>query len=148
MVIPILSDGLTAVYDKVDACLIAGLGGDVIASILEKDDISGIETFILQPMSRAENLRKRIYALGLKIDDEVLLEDMGRIYVIIKASKGKGELSDFEAFIGPKVLEKKNDKLFIPYIEKNLRYAQSKAKGDDKMKPVVERLEKLIKEML
>ena len=56
-VIPVLSDGLSYAHDKAETVIIAGLGGDVISYILEKDDISEIKCFLLQAMSKAEIIR-------------------------------------------------------------------------------------------
>ncbi len=129
-VIPVLSDGLSFVCDKADTVLIAGLGGEVISEILKKDDISKIKTFILQPMTRADKLRETLVLLGLKIDKEVLVSDAGKIYSIIKASHGKAEYSPLEILAGPFILKEKGE-LFTPYIEKIIRYEESKAKGED-----------------
>ncbi len=128
-VIPILADGLSFAHDKAQTVLIAGLGGEVISEILKKDDIKNIKTFILQPMSRADKLRETLVLLGLKIDKEVLVKDAGKIYSVIKASFGKEEYSPLEIKVGPVILKYRGE-LFIEYIEKILRYEESKAKGD------------------
>lgn len=144
-VIPVLSDGLSFVSDKADTVLIAGLGGEVISEILKKDNIKNIKTFILQPMTRADKLRETLVFLGLKIDREILVKDGGKIYSVIKASKGKADYSPIELIAGPVILKEKGE-LFIPYIEKILRYEESKAKGEDgeKHKEIVKMLKKLL----
>ncbi len=129
-VIPVLADGLSYVWDKADTVLIAGLGGEVISEILKKDDIKNIKTFILQPMTRADKLRETLVLLGLKIDKEILIKDAGKIYSIIKASKGMEKYSPLQLKVGPRVLENRGE-LFTPYVEKILRYEESKAKGNE-----------------
>ncbi|MBR6720366.1 MAG: SAM-dependent methyltransferase [Clostridia bacterium] len=129
-VIPVLSDGLSFAHDKAETVIIAGLGGDVISYILEKDDISKIKCFILQPMSKADTLRETLVCLGLKIEDEILVSDMGRIYAIIKAVPGKAEYTPLEMVAGPVIINKKGE-YFSEYALRLIRYEESRAKGEN-----------------
>lgn len=123
-----LSDGLSAVYDKADTVIIAGMGGELIAGILEKYPLGGIKNFVLQPMNRADKLREALLRLNIKIDDECLVSDMGRIYAVIRASHGKSELSRGEILAGP-VIIKKRGALFGEYLDRIIRYEESKTKN-------------------
>lgn len=129
-VIPVLSDGLSYAHDKAETVIIAGLGGDVISYILEKDDISKIKCFLLQPMSKADTLRETLVRIGLKIEDETLVSDMGRIYSVIKAVPGKAEYTPLEIVAGPAIIKKKGEH-FPEYAKRLIRYEESRAKGEN-----------------
>ena len=144
-VIPVLSDGLSYAHDKAETVIIAGLGGDVISYILEKDDISEIKCFLLQPMSKADTLRETIVRLHLKIEDEILVSDMGRIYAIIKAVPGKAEYTPLELVAGPVIIKKKGEH-FSEYSKRLIRYEESRAKGEngEMHREIAERLKEMI----
>ena len=78
-----LSDGLTLLNkDEADALVIAGMGGKLMISILEKKDIRqlGIKTSMLQPQSDIPEFRQYLRDKGYLIEDErVVLED-GKYY--------------------------------------------------------------------
>lgn len=83
----ILSDGLENVpMDGVTDIIIAGMGGETIADIIGNPDISfdGIH-LILQPMTKAEILRKELYRHGFCITSEHIVEDGDKMYVIMCA---------------------------------------------------------------
>lgn len=145
-VIPVLSDGLSFAKDKAETVIIAGLGGDVISYILKKDDISKIKCFILQPMSKAEVLRETLGEVNLKIEDEILVSDMGRTYCIIKAVPGKEEYSPLELVAGPVVIKKKGEH-FSEYATRLIRYEESRAKGEngEMHREIAEKLKEMIK---
>ncbi len=124
----LLSDGLNAVYDKADTVIIAGMGGELIAGILEKYPLEKIKNFVLQPMNRADKLREALLRLRLKIDDECLVSDMGRIYAVIRASHGEMELSRAEVLSGPVIIKKRGE-LFPRYLDRIIRYEESKTKS-------------------
>lgn len=65
--------------------IIAGMGGELITEIMEQD--SRLKNckyrFILQPMSKAEHLRKYLADYGYEILSESKAESGGRIYAVI-----------------------------------------------------------------
>lgn len=127
-VIPLLCNGLSAVYDKVQTVIIAGMGGELIAEILSEYPLDGIEKFILQPMNRGDKLREALMKLSLKIDEERLVSDMGRIYAVMAVSHGEMRLSRAEALAGPYIVKNKGP-LFSEYIDRIIRYEESKTKN-------------------
>lgn len=86
----ILSDGLKNVpLEGVSDIVIAGMGGETIAEIIGDCDCS-IDDFakirwILQPMSKPEHLRKKLYEYQLKIISEKIIEDGDKLYVVMCA---------------------------------------------------------------
>ena len=86
----ILSDGLENVsLEGVSDIVIAGMGGETIAAIIEQSDMEGFDNdevqWILQPMTKPEILRKKLYENGFYITGEYAVEDGEKIYVIITA---------------------------------------------------------------
>ena len=79
-------DGLTVLAGHFpQAVVLAGMGGETIASILsEKRDWFSACTFVLQPMTRADVLRARLYENGFLVSEERLAEDAGHIYPILQ----------------------------------------------------------------
>lgn len=100
-----LGDGLSPVREgEADTIVIAGMGGEVIASILAAAD--WVKTrrplLLLQPMTSAEELRCFLSDGGFSIRRELAVEDAGRVYAIIAAEyTGEcGAYSEAEAYIG------------------------------------------------
>ena len=89
-----LGDGLAVVSpEEVDTVVIAGMGGENIASILARASwtAGGRHTLLLQPQTRAETLRAFLAENGYMIRREALVEDRGTIYPVMEA--GGGEMS-------------------------------------------------------
>ncbi len=90
-----LSDGLREYSsDECDTIIIAGMGGETIASILKdapwtKD---GNHKLILQPMTLPEELRFFLYTNGYKITKEILCKEGKKIYLCICAIGGGEKL--------------------------------------------------------
>lgn len=99
----ILCNGLDAVDpSEADTVVIAGMGGENIADILQRAIWTRENTtLILQPMSRAEVLRMELSSLGLCTEGEYLVEDSGRLYSILVARGGKTyNYSESELYTG------------------------------------------------
>ena len=89
----VLSDGLENVdLEGVSDIVIAGMGGETIAGIIEKLDMDcDFESirWILQPMTKPEYLRKKLYEFELKITSEKIVQDGDKMYVIMCAEYNK-----------------------------------------------------------
>ena len=84
----VLSDGLENIdIDGVTDIIIAGMGGETIAKILTAPIAARGEErrFILQPMTKAEILRRELYRLGYRITEEKAVEDGDKLYVVMCA---------------------------------------------------------------
>ena len=112
-VIPRFADGLAAIEpaDKVDAITIAGMGGSLIASILEKgkDKLTGIKRLILQPNVGESQLREWLMNNHYQIMTEKIIEEDNHIYEIIVAEPSvvPFRYSKYELDFGPFLLENK-----------------------------------------
>lgn len=105
-----LGDGLSPIKEfEVDIILIAGMGGILISDILNaaKEKLDTYETYILQAMVGAKELRKYLLNNGFKIIDEELAKEDDKIYEIIVAQRGLQVFNkeiDYE--INPLLIEK------------------------------------------
>lgn len=112
-VIPRLADGLAAIEpaDKVDTITIAGMGGSLIASILEKgkDKLTRIKRLILQPNIGESQLREWLMNNHYQIMTEKIIEEDNHIYEIIVAEPSvvPFRYSKYELDFGPFLLESK-----------------------------------------
>ena len=108
----ILADGLAGVKGlPVTDVVIAGMGGELIASIISAADWIFEKKYrlILQPMTHSEILRRELLSWGFLIIDEVLTEssDGKRIYTTLCAEyNGENTLEQWSA--GELLLGKKN----------------------------------------
>ena len=100
----VLSDGLKNVNGEgVSDIVIAGMGGETIVKILNECqfDLNEIR-LILQPMTKAEILRKWLADYGYKIVSENGVSEGEKLYTVITASAMPGceSLTEFEALRG------------------------------------------------
>lgn len=134
-VIPRLADGLAAIEpaDKVDTITIAGMGGSLIASILEKgkDKLTEIKRLVLQPNVGESQLREWLMNNHYQIMTEKIIEEDNHIYEIIVAEPSvvPFRYSKYELDFGPFLLENKG-----PIFKKKWReYLQREAHVIDQM---------------
>ena len=113
-------DGLGALKaGEVNTVCIAGMGGKLIADILEAQPeiFEGLEYAVLQPQNAALYLRQWLYEHGWHIEDERLSKADGRIYQIMLARPGETAMpGQMELFAGPVILRRRQE-LFSEYIK-------------------------------
>ena len=106
-----MADGLAAVEeaDEITAVTIAGMGGPLIVSILEKHPqaLKTVTRLILQPNIHAKAIREWAMANGWAIQDEVILEEDGKIYEVLVLQRGEMKLNEAQTLLGPKLMETK-----------------------------------------
>ena len=92
-----VGDGLNPVEcDEADTVVIAGLGGDVMAGILQRGRESGkdFEYYILSPNTHAERVRAEICNTNHTIVYDGRVEQAGKVYPLIKTMRGGKEKLD------------------------------------------------------
>jgi tRNA (adenine22-N1)-methyltransferase len=110
-----LGDGL-AVIDpgEVDCITIAGMGGSLIATILEQGraKLGQVKRLILQPNISAISVREWLLENKWGLIAEEILEEDGKIYEILVAEQGNEQRAyqDFEKglLLGPYLIKDKN----------------------------------------
>ena len=102
-----LCDGLSGIGpDEADVIAIAGLGGENIAAILSKAPWTkdGRHTLLLQPMTRAETLRRFLSENGYAIRREALARERDILYPVMEVAGGEMRLTAGQCYGGAKLL--------------------------------------------
>lgn len=111
-----LANGLAAFEeaDQVSVITIAGMGGRLIARILEEglDKLASVQRLILQPNNREDDLRIWLQAHGFLIVAESILEEAGKFYEILVVEVGQMKLSASDVRFGP-FLSKEVSPVFV-----------------------------------
>jgi tRNA (adenine22-N1)-methyltransferase len=91
--------------------VLAGMGGRTIAKILDAAPaiVRAADTLVLQPQEPVVPARRWLYANGWRIADENLVEETGRIYLVIRAVHERPEpVDDLLLEVGPVLAAKKH----------------------------------------
>ena len=111
-----LANGLASFEetDQVSVITIAGMGGRLIARILEEglDKLANVERLILQPNNREDDLRIWLQENGFQIVAESILEEAGKFYEILVVEAGQMRLSASDVRFGP-FLSKEISPVFV-----------------------------------
>ena len=117
-----LANGLDDIRpEEAEVIVIAGMGGENIAGILEAAPwtADGKHTLLLAPHTKSEQLRSFLMDHGYTIVREALVRDRGTIYPVMEVTAGAMELTIGQIYGGTKLL---NDPLGDRYlIEKIIR---------------------------
>lgn len=82
-----LSDGLKQVAPgEADTVVVAGMGGPLMERILQ-GRLGDFAHFVLSPQSEIPHFRRFLLAEGMQIDEETMLIDEGKYYVILNVSQ-------------------------------------------------------------
>ena len=95
-----LSNGFDEIAEEeFDEAVIAGMGGLLICDILRRTPYRNSKSFILQPMSDPEEVRRWLYLHGFEITREKAACEGKRVYVVmgtLSANPGKEEKEYFK----------------------------------------------------
>jgi tRNA (adenine22-N1)-methyltransferase len=117
-----LGNGLAGVRPwEADTIVIAGMGGENIASILSSASwtADGRHTLLLQPQTHGEDLRRFLMDHGYAIRQEALVYDRGTIYPCMAVTAGEMSLTLGQLWGGAKLLHDPLGERYI--IEKIIR---------------------------
>lgn len=107
-----LGGGLETVSEnEADTVIIAGMGGLLIAQILEESDAvaKSAKTLILQPMTAIPELREYLNKNGYIIETEYIVREEEKLYTIILATVGEDiPYSKAELYMGKKIEKNEN----------------------------------------
>ena len=124
-----LCDGLTGLApEEAEVVCIAGLGGEKIAAILQKAPwtADGRHTLLLQPMTRADVLRRFLAEHGYCIRRETVVRERETLYALMEAGAGEMSLTPGQLQGGAALL---HDPLGDRYLIEQILRLQSAAAG-------------------
>ena len=99
--------------------VVAGMGGTTIKRLLAVAPLilHRLERLILQPVTGAGDLRLWLVDNDWRLVEEALVEEKGRLYVILVAEQGKEATKDrLLVEMGPRLIEK-SDPFLVSYLE-------------------------------
>ena len=115
-----------------DTIIIAGMGGELIASILEAAPWTSQKdtTLILQPNSFIPYLTRWLVEHGFQITDASLVKDAGKLYQILVVKPGQGAVitSETQGLVNSLYFEKR-DPLLAEYLDSLLKRYTAAEKG-------------------
>jgi tRNA (adenine22-N1)-methyltransferase len=111
-----MGDGLEVIQPgEVDCITIAGMGGALIASILDngKEKLTSVKRLVLQPNISAISIRKWFVENNWQLIDEEILEEDGKIYEILIGEKGDSHKPykknpEMGLLVGPYLVQKQD----------------------------------------
>lgn len=112
-------DGCPA--DEIDTVIIAGMGGENIAGILERAPWTREKLLILQPMSKSDALRAFLIENGYAILSEHLIRDGGILYQALTAQGGVPTVHTPAELIAGRFALLEDNSLFPEYLEATIR---------------------------
>ncbi len=145
-----LADGISQLPETIDTVVVAGMGGELIVSILESQPkrLKNVKTLILAPNTDTPEVRKALNTLGFAIIDETMVEEKRHVYEIIMAQRGAQDLNELDLLYGP-CLRKAKSKAFVRHWDlrkatvKELLKKDISEKRREELKKEQERLELL-----
>jgi tRNA (adenine22-N1)-methyltransferase len=145
-----LCRGLSGIApQEADTVVIAGMGGENIASILAAAPWSadGRHTLLLQPMTRAEVLRGFLAESGYCVTREALVLDRGTLYPVLEARGGTMALSLGQRYGGAALVRDPLEDRYL--IEQILRFqtavaGRNRSRGEPAASGETERLRDIL----
>lgn len=105
-----VSDGFKSIPEPFTLAVIAGMGGEVMAGILRGAGLKG-EAVVLSPNIDPQYVRRAVMDSGYRITREELVRDAGRLYPVMRAEKGRKEMTAIELEAGPCLMERPGSEL-------------------------------------
>ena len=125
-----LTNGLCGIAPVgVDAVVIAGMGGELIADILSRWDYTENPaiTYLLQPMTRPVHLRQWLYTHRFTLQEERCCRANGKLYTVLQAQYTGCATEETPAALYFGALDLENDPLAGEYREQVLRLREEYA---------------------
>lgn len=135
----VLSNGLDAINgNDIDDILIAGMGGELIADILDRCDYVRDKHVILNPMTHPEIARKWLFDNGFDIINDIIVPDGKHHYSIFDArfTGHITEKTEIDYFLGN--ISDFSDKEYFVHL---LSYLNNKQKGGADYKMLISFIE-------
>lgn len=115
-----LGDGLEKITDQTEVVVISGMGGELVAKILNEGNHKNVKRFVLQPNRNVRAVRTMIMELDYRIIDEIVLEDSDKFYDVLVVESGTITYTEKQLKYGPINLLQR-PYYFIKRLEKDLK---------------------------
>ena len=89
----VLSDGFDRIPRTYNIVVVAGMGGELIADILERGQLESRVVLVLSPMTAAEDLRQYLYEHCYQISSEKIAREKEKLYTVMQAEKVQQKVS-------------------------------------------------------
>lgn len=137
-----LCNGLDGIgEDECDTVIIAGMGGELIASILEKCPYIKSKELVLQPMTHPEAVRRFLFENAFEIERDIIVSEGRRSYCVIRAVPG-GKVVDYDQvdlYLGK--IDDFSDKNYFIRLKNTL---ENRQKGGADYSAVIERIKEIL----
>ncbi|MER2080121.1 MAG: class I SAM-dependent methyltransferase [Ruminococcus sp.] len=140
-----LSDGLKNIdAGEAEDIVIAGMGGELIARILDECTFSrdSEKHFILQPMTRSEELIRWLNANGFSILGQDCCLAADKCYTVLSVSYTGAPAADDELYSYLGKLDPGNNATHLRFVEGHIRRLLKQAKGEARFAALAEKLKK------
>jgi len=97
----VLSDGLEQLDVYVDVVVISGMGGGLIAEILQNHSLRNVKRVILQPNNDTYKIREILEKIEFHIVDELIINEKNRLYDLIVIEPGIEIYDNLQTTFGP-----------------------------------------------
>lgn len=138
----VISNGLENVEEnEADDVLIAGMGGELIASILSDCSYVNKKHLILNPMTHPELARKWLYDNGFEIENDIIVSEGKHSYSVFDAyyTGIKKKYDEADCFLGN--IKDFSDKNYFLHL---LSYLRNKEKGGADYADLILKTEEII----
>ncbi len=147
----ILSDGLKNIDVKdYNTIVISGMGTSTILDILsDEDKLKNINKLIIQSNNDYYELRKEITKKDYYINNEKIVYDKEKYYLIIEFKKGKQKYKKEELYYGPIASKNKENKAYFEFLlQKNLEILKNVPQNKINLRKDLEKHIKIINKIL
>lgn len=137
-----LSDGTESIAsEEYDTLIIAGMGGELICSILAGEKNLKDKHIVLNPMTHPELAREFLYSNGFEIENDIIVKDAKHFYSV------------FDAYYAGNILPKKRSDYYIgnitdftnrEYFVHLINYLKNKEKSGEDLSDIISALEEKI----
>lgn len=129
----ILSDGLKSFTKTADTFVLAGMGTELIWSIMEDYPFKAEDTIIIQSNTKHFELRHLLNDNGFIITKEIYMTDQGKPVFIQVVKLGKtAPMSACDAHLGAYLIEHRDD-VYTEYLEQRKDYLKAIAHNNTKL---------------
>lgn len=142
-----LSNGLKEIkVDEVDDVVIAGMGGELIATILDDCDFAkdNSKHFILQPMTKSEVLIKWLCENGFEIQKQDCCVAANKCYTVLLVQYTGKVIARDEVYYYLAELNPNENETHLRFVNSHIKRLMNQANGDVRFAVLANKLKEII----